>query len=324
MEMSMKSRKELSTAIARRYRKAGRKVKGRILDEFVAATGYCGAYAAMLLRNCRRERHVSAGADSVTIVPVKAGRKAGGRPTVYGPEVRAAVEQLWKLFGHVCGKRLVPIIRSSLPFIDEHPNLKISKRTCQALKEISAATVDRLLVAARKRLFLKGIPHTRPASGLASQIPVRTFSEWHDVGPGYLQLDLVGHDGGISSGEFCFTLSATDVCVGWTERRAILTRAARWVTAALEEIRAVMPFSIIEIHPRQRERVHQPQSDSLLRRERHPHDTHPCRPQERQLLRRTEELRHRTEAHPHRSSRLTRAQDPRRTPCSRRQTARSR
>jgi hypothetical protein len=249
MEMSMKSRKELSEVVARRYRKARKKGKGRILDEFVAATGYNRAYAAMLLRNYERDRRVAAGANSVKIVTTKVRRRAGGRPAVYGPEVRRAVERLWKQFGHVCGKRLVVIIRASLPFISAHPRLKISLRTCRALQTISAATVDRLLAPARKRLFLKGLPHTRPVSGLAAQIPVRTFSEWRDVGPGHLQLDLVGHDGGIASGEFCFTLSATDVCTGWTERRAILTKAARWVTEALEQMQSAFAFPVMEIHP---------------------------------------------------------------------------
>ncbi len=249
MEMSMKSRKELRRAVARRYRKAGKKAKGQILDEFVASTGYNRAYAAMLLRNYQRERQVAAGAASVKMVSTKVRRTSGGRPPVYGPEVRRAVETLWKRFGHVCGKRLVFIIRYSLPFIAGHPGLKISKGTREALEHISASTIDRLLESARKRLFLKGLSHTRPVSGLASQIPVRTSSEWRGVSPGHLQLDLVGHDGGIASGDFCFTLSATDVCTGWTERRAILTRASRWVTEALEEIRSAMAFPVHEIHP---------------------------------------------------------------------------
>jgi hypothetical protein len=91
--------------------------------------------------------------------------------------------------------------------------------------------------------------HTKPVSALGSQIPVRTFSEWDSVGPGHFQLDLVGHDGGIATGEFRFTVSATDVCTGWTERRAILTKAACWVTEALHAMRSAVAFPIVEIHP---------------------------------------------------------------------------
>ena len=249
MELSMKSRKELSQVTARRYRKADRKGKGPILDEFVAATGYNRAYAAMLLRNYTRRRTLASANGSVNVVSSKRVRKSGGRPVVYGPDVQLALEKLWKRFGYVCGKRLVPVIRRSLPFMPAHRGLQISTATRAALETISAATADRLLAPARKRLFLKGLPHTRPVSALGSQIPVRTFSEWDLVTPGHFQLDLVGHDGGIASGEFCFTLSATDVCIGWTLRRAVEAKAARQIAPALHHMRSEVAFRFLEIHP---------------------------------------------------------------------------
>ena len=249
MEMSMKSRKELSQAVARRYRKANRKGKTRILDEFVAATGYNRSYAAMLLRNYRGARTVASSGGSTRVVAEKHARKAGGRPPVYGKDVQLALEKLWKRFGYLCGKRLVPVIRTTLPFVSAHRGLKISSTTCTALQTISPASVDRLLAPARKRLFLKGVSHTKAVSALGSQIPVRTFSEWKDVAPGHFQLDLVGHDGGIAEGQFCFTLSATDVCTGWTERRAVQTKAARNIAPALENMRKAVVFRLLEIHP---------------------------------------------------------------------------
>lgn len=249
MELSMKSRKELSQAVARRYRKADRKGKTRILDEFVAATGYNRAYAAMLLRNYGRSRTLAAVHGSVRVVAEKHRRGAGGRPPVYGKEVQRALEKLWKRFGYLCGKRLVPVIQSTLPFISAHRGLAISAITRAALQTISPASVDRLLAPARKRLFLKGISHTKPVSALGSAIPVRTFSQWVHVTPGHFQLDLVGHDGGIAHGQFCFTLSATDVCTGWTERRAVHTKAASRIVPALENMRKSVVFAFLEIHP---------------------------------------------------------------------------
>ena len=249
MEMSMKSRKELSQALARRYRSADRKGKTGILNEFVAATGYNRCYAAMLLRNYRRRRTLASADGSVGVVAEKQPRKAGGRPPVYGKEVEVALEKLWKRFGYLCGKRLVPVIRHALPFIAAHRGLKISSATCAALQTISPASVDRLLAAARKRLFLKGVSHTKALGALSAAIPVRTFSDWDSVTPGHFQLDLVGHDGGIAEGQFCFTLSATDVCTGWTERRAVQTKAARRIAPALEDMRNSVVFPFLEIHP---------------------------------------------------------------------------
>lgn len=249
MELSMSNRKALTRVVAARYRAANRKGKGQILDEFVASTGYNRAYAAMLLRNYELRRTIGSGGGAVKVCSTKKRRKATGRPVSYGPEVQRALEKLWKNFGHLCGKRLVVVIRCSLPFVAQHPSLGITKSVCAQLASVSAATADRLLAAARKRLFLKGLPHTHPVSALATQIPVRTFSDWQEVDPGHLQLDLVGHDGGTASGEFCFTLCATDVCTGWSERRAMLAKATRWVCGSLAEIRSTVPFQIREIHP---------------------------------------------------------------------------
>lgn len=249
MELSMKSRKELTEVTARRYRRCGRKGKTAILDEFVASTRYNRAYAALLLRRYRNKRLTSSSKGGVRLVATKARRHAGGRPALYTREVAAAVEQLWRRFGYLCGKRLVGLIRASLPFFEQDRFLKITPATTQALAHISAATVDRMLKRPRAAMRLKGTSHTRPTRPLMSEIPIRTFSEWEGVNPGHVQLDLVGHDGGSSRGDFCCTLSVTDVCLQWTERRAILNRAQRWVQAALDEIRSVMPFQLLELHP---------------------------------------------------------------------------
>ena len=250
MELSMRYRKELTTRQARRYRQSSRAQKGKILDEFVAATEYNREYAAMLLREYGRERLQSTGGGkSVRLTTTKAPRRAGGRPAVYGPPVHRAVEKLWVLFGHLCGKRLVVLIRDSLSAIGQHPELRISAATCTALSRISPATVDRILRRPRERLRLKGISHTKPTSALIASIPIRTFAEWTDVEPGHLQIDLVGHDGGNASGEFCYTLVVTDVCLGWTELRAVRNKAAKWIKEALEDIISALPFAVIELHP---------------------------------------------------------------------------
>ena len=48
--MSRASRYELAASLARRYALADRKQKGRLLDEFTAATGYNRKYAVSLLQ----------------------------------------------------------------------------------------------------------------------------------------------------------------------------------------------------------------------------------------------------------------------------------
>lgn len=61
--------------------------------------------------------------------------------------------------------------------------------------------------------MLRGRSHTKPGSLLKSQIPVRTWADWNDAVPGFVEIDLVGDEGGVASGEFCYTLTVTDIPV---------------------------------------------------------------------------------------------------------------
>ena len=95
----------------------------------------------------------------------------------------------------------------------------------------------------------EGNCYTRGTAALLEQIPIRISGEWKNVARGHVQIGLVGHDGGTPSGQCCFTLTATDVCLGRTERRALIDGAAVWVNATLSEIREAIPSPLIELHP---------------------------------------------------------------------------
>ena len=91
-------------------------------------------------------------------------------------------------------------------------------------------------------MMSRGRSHTKPGILLKSQIPIRTWADWDDAVPGFVEIDLVGHEGGNSSGQFCYTLTVTDIATGWTVNRFIRNKAARWVVAALEHVTSVFPF----------------------------------------------------------------------------------
>lgn len=243
----MKSRKELTQALCSRYRRSGRQGKHAILEEFCQSTEFNRAYAALLLRGYALRRY-EAGPAGVVMRAVKVHQHRGGRPRLYGAEVQRVVVNVWRRFGYLCGKRLAPILRRCLPSIRRDRFLHASARSCEALKHISAASIDRLLKPARQTLKLKGRCHTRPTTALLGLIPVRTFGEFSSVAPGHVQLDTVGHDGGISSGEYAFSLAFCDVCTGWTERHAVQNRASRWITEALDEMREAVAFPVTHLH----------------------------------------------------------------------------
>ena len=229
----MKERKALSRETLRRYRRSDRRAKTKILDEFVAATELNRKYALQLLKGTLRR-------------PLRqVGARPRGRPARYGPSVVMVLKRLWAMFGFMCGKRLACAIRINLAVLEKFDELRgLTKGTRNKLLRISPATIDRLLAGERKKLRLKGRSHTRPGSLRKSLIPLRTFGSEDQKAPGYVEVDLVAHDGGNSSGDFLQTLTLTDVATGWTEVRAVRNKAQKWVFPALQALVSQLPFAL--------------------------------------------------------------------------------
>jgi hypothetical protein len=95
--------------------------------------------------------------------------------------------------------------------------LDIDEDTAKLLADMSAATIDRRLAPERKKYLARGRSRTKPGTLLKSQIPVRTWADWDDAVPGFVEIDLVSHDGGHAVGEHVWTLTVTDIATGWTE-----------------------------------------------------------------------------------------------------------
>jgi hypothetical protein len=59
----------------------------------------------------------------------------------------------------------------------------------------------------------------------------------------------VSHSGEFGAGTFIYTLSVVDLCTGWTERVPVMGRGQEGIVAAIERIRAQLPFTLLGIHP---------------------------------------------------------------------------
>lgn len=227
--MSYQARRELLARVAPRYREATRREKAGILDEFIASTGYARKYAIKLLREPVR--------------PLRPIQRA--RPRAYGAEVQQALVVAWSAANGICGKRLAPFLPELVPSLERHGHLTLSTEARSQLLAISAATVDRLLRPLREQGRPRGIATTKPGRLLKHQIPIRTFTDWNDAKPGFLEADLVAHCGGNPEGAFLHTLVLTDIATGWTECLPLLFRTQDSVVHALKRARQMLPFPLL-------------------------------------------------------------------------------
>jgi len=240
----MKERKSVTSVTAGRYREARKKVKQQILDEFCRTTGYNRSYARLVLRN--HGRRITVSADRAVVGDLEQKRQRL-RPKVYDAKVSQALVQIWLLLDYLCGKRLVAILPEIVARLEQFGELRLEPDTRQKLLQLSAATADRMLQPERRKHQLRGQARTRPGSLLKHQIPIRTFSEWNEQRPGFVEIDLVAHDGGLAVGDYCQTLDITDVCTGWTEALAVPNKAQVWVFNAIAKARERLPFPLLGI-----------------------------------------------------------------------------
>ena len=101
MGLTMDQRKGYAREMAERYRKASKKKKGQLIEEYLELTGCTRHHAAWLLRCWGTTVWDQRGGRPVKIVVGQ--RRARRRtPRVYDQEVVAAVIKLWHHFGYLC------------------------------------------------------------------------------------------------------------------------------------------------------------------------------------------------------------------------------
>jgi hypothetical protein len=233
MGLTMGQRKAVTKATAARYLLASRAAKSVILDELCATTGWHRDHARRALRRA--------------LGPPRPVPPRSPRAPTYGEDVLAPLRKVWAVMDAPAGKRMAPFLAQIVTRLRACGELEISDETAARLCAMSAATIDRRLAGERKRLQLKGRSGTKPGSLLKSQIPVRTWAQWEDERAGFVEVDCVGHEGGNPRGQFCQTLTVTDIRTAWTETRAVRDKAHRRVFAALMDITAAFPFPIVGI-----------------------------------------------------------------------------
>jgi hypothetical protein len=228
-KLSKEARNELLEALRNRYRGASRAAKALILDEVMDLAGCHRKHAIRLL----------SGRELTTSTPTVEHRR------LYDEAVREALIVLWEAADRICGKRLKAILPSLVKALEAHGHLALDPSVRRRLLSVSAATIDRLLAPVRGQACSRKKRKITNRSG--KQIPIRTFADWHEPPPGFLEIDFVAHGGSSMEGSFLWSLVATDVCSGWTEAVALLAREQSLVVEGLEVLRRQFPMPILGI-----------------------------------------------------------------------------
>lgn len=222
---------EYAASVRQRYRAGKRADKGKILDEFCAATGLHRKAAIRLVRTESRPKAVRR-----------------GRPRRYGPEVMEPLRLIWETGDRMCGKLLVAVMAAIVAALERHGELRVQGEVRELLLSMSASTVDRLLKKQSLRLSNLQPKHKAAQQSLRSEVPVRTWSEWQGVKPGSLQADLVLHCGESTEGFYLTTLTTVDVASGWIELQPIWGLGKTRVGTGMHLILKRLPFALDALH----------------------------------------------------------------------------
>ena len=220
---------EYTEAMRERYLRATKKMKSKILDEFVTVTKLHRKAAIRLLN---RESKPS-------------GKKRRGRPRLYGLESMAALKVAWEATDRLCSKRLHPFLPELVSILKRNGELRITEEAEGQLCQMSPSTIDRLLRRWRGGGMRCGLSTTKPGTLLKNSIPIRTFTEWNENKPGFLEVDLVAHCGDSVEGFYLTTLSTVDVATGWCEPVAVWGKGQDRVKGAIYDVRKRLPMPML-------------------------------------------------------------------------------
>jgi hypothetical protein len=222
---------EYLKAIRERYLKATKEEKGKILDEFTRVTGMHRKAAIRLLNRAMQPP----------------AQKRRGLRRGYDAEAVKNLKAIWEASDRLCSKRLKPFMEEMINLLRCHNELHVNSETRAQLCRMSTATIDRLLKPYRKAGGRRGFATTRPGNMLKNMIPIRTFADWQENKPGFVEVDLVAHCGESVDNFFLNTLCAVDVWSGWTECLPVWGKWQEKVRQAIYHMRQRLPFPLLGI-----------------------------------------------------------------------------
>jgi len=157
----------------------------------------------------------------------------------------AALEVAWGAADYVCSSRLSPFLPELVRVLKEKGELKVSAKTEARLCSLSASSIDRITRRWRRTRPRTGLATTKPGTLLRNAIPIKTFAEWEDTKPGFIEGDLVAHCGESSENFYLTTLSTVDVASGWHEAVPVWGKGQERVGGAVNRVKERLPMPML-------------------------------------------------------------------------------
>jgi hypothetical protein len=231
-EMTIDERRKYVKLKARRYQKAKRKERSRLLTEMEQVTKLHRKHLIRLLNGASLERK----------------KRTTARPRTYGLEVEQVIVRVWESLDYICAERLTPSLVKTAKHLARFGVLNVAAEVESQLATISVATVHRLLRKHRSRKMRLPRQGPQRANQVTKGVPMQRIA-WDTGEPGHFEVDLVQHSGENTSGEYGHSLQLIDVATGWSERVMLLGRAYQAMQEAFVQVSERLPFAILELHP---------------------------------------------------------------------------
>ena len=231
-QMTVNERRKYLKLMKPRYQKASRNEQRDLLTEMQHVTGLHRKSLLRLLHSDSLDRK----------------KRAKGRGRTYGLAVEQVILLVWESLDYVCAERLTPVLLSTAEHLARFGSVRLTSEVTDQLRQISEATVTRLLRKHRSRKHR--LPQKGPerANQVRKPVPMKRIA-WETSEPGHFEVDLVHHGGKSSEGIYAHTLQMIDVATGWSERVAVLGRGQQAMEGGFRHVLERIPFAVKELHP---------------------------------------------------------------------------
>ncbi len=230
---------KLTQRIATEYNKAIKQRKGEILSEYCRLTEVSRNTASK--RFCKEIRNVYPRA-----LPSTTPHRRRGPKSKFNTIHREIVRRCWELSGNICAERLHCMLHAYIDQLCITGMFKFhSKVDIDITRSISLGTLKRVIAAFPKESSKK---HKGNAM-IYKQVPIVAHFGQFTHKAGYVEVDFVEHNGGVSSGLFAITGTYTDIFSGWVVRAAGLGKNERSVSRIDITAQSRIFHQVLHYHP---------------------------------------------------------------------------